>query len=127
MYANVAYMERGRATLGSEIRRLRMLDGVTLRRFALGVGISAPHLSDIELDRRRPSKDLLKRIAWKLRSAGATQESLERLDARFESDLQEWVSQNPESRLLLRRVKESGRPVGEVLKKLEKMLQTKKG
>jgi transcriptional regulator with XRE-family HTH domain len=127
MYANIAYMRSERPTLGSEIRRLRMLDGTTLRRFALGVGISAPHLSDIELDRRRPSKDLLKRIARKLRSAGATQESLERLDARFESDLQEWVSENPESRLLLRRVKESGRPVGEVLKKLERMLQTKEG
>jgi transcriptional regulator with XRE-family HTH domain len=120
-------MERTRATLGSEIRRLRMLDGTTLRQFALSVGISAPHLSDIERDRRRPSKDLLQRIGRGLRPAGATHKRLELLDARFESDLQEWVSQNPEIRLMLRRVKESGQPVAEVLRKLEKLLQTKEG
>ena len=120
-------MERERATLGSEIRRLRMLDGTTLRQFALSLEISAPHLSDIERDRRRPSKGLLKRIARGLRPSGATHERLELLDARFESDLQEWVSQNPEVRLMLRRVKESGQPVAEVLKKLERMLQTKDG
>jgi transcriptional regulator with XRE-family HTH domain len=115
-------MESRRATLGSEIRRLRMQGGTSLRAFALTVGVSAPHLSDVELDRRRPSKDLLKRIARELRSVGGTLKDLERLDARFESDLQEWVMQNPEVRLMLRRVKESGRPVGEVLKKVEQML-----
>lgn len=103
------------------------MEGTTLRKFAVGVGISAPHLSDIERDRRRPSKELLQRITRGLRGAGATHKRLELLDARFESDLQEWVSQNPEVRLMLRRVKESGQPVAEVLKKLEKMLQTKKG
>jgi transcriptional regulator with XRE-family HTH domain len=127
MYANMAYMSSERTTLGSEIRRLRMLDGTTLRQFALGVGISAPHLSDIELDRRRPSKELLKRIARKLKSVGATNEGLERLDARFESDLQEWASRTPEVRLMLRAVKESGRSVAEVLKELEGMLQKGRG
>jgi len=121
-YANMAYMETRRTTLGSEIRRLRTKSGTSLRRFALGVDVSAPHLSDIELDRRRPSKDLLKRIARELRPAGGTHRDLERLDARFESDLQEWVLQNPEVRLMLRRVKESGRPVGDVLRKVERML-----
>jgi len=121
MYANVAYMSSESPTLGSEIRRLRMLDGTTLRQFALSVGVSAPHLSDIERDRRRPSKDLLKRIARKL--TGATHDGLERLDARFESDLQEWASRTPEVRLMLRAVKESGRPVAEVLKDLVGMLQ----
>jgi len=116
-------MEPERVTLGSDIRRLRMLSGTSLRKFALGVGVSAPHLSDIELDRRRPSKALLKRIALELRPVGGTHKSLERLDARFESDLQEWVLQNPEVRLMLRRVKESGRPVGEVLRKVELMLR----
>jgi transcriptional regulator with XRE-family HTH domain len=122
MYANVAYMETRRVTLGSDIRRLRMLSGTSLRKFALGVGVSAPHLSDIELDRRRPSKDLLKRIARELRPVGGTHRDLERLDARFESDLHEWVLLNPEVRLMLRRVKESGQPVGDVLKKVERML-----
>lgn len=122
MYANVAYMEPERVTLGSDIRRLRTLAGTSLRKFALGVGVSAPHLSDIELDRRRPSKALLKRIALEFRPVGGTHKGLERLDARFESDLQEWVLQNPEVRLMLRRVKESGQPVGEVLKKVELLL-----
>ena len=126
MFANMAYMEPRRVTLGSEIRHLRTMVGTSLRKFALAVGVSAPHLSDIELDRRRPSKDLLKRIARELRPVGGTHRHLERLDARFESDLQEWVMQNPEVRLMLRRVKESGRPVGDVLKKVERMLQTGK-
>ena len=34
--------------------------------------------------------------------------------------------QNPEVRLMLRRVKESGRPVGDVLKKVERMLENGK-
>lgn len=109
-------------TLGSEIRRLRTKSGISLRKFAVAVGVSAPHLSDIERDRRRPSKDLLKRIARELRPVGGTHKDLERLDARFEADLQEWVMQNPEVRLMLRRVKESDRPVGEVLRKVEQML-----
>jgi len=111
-----------RPTLGSEIRRLRIQTGTSLRAFALAVGVSAPRLSDVELDRRRPSKDLLKRIARELKSVGGTHKDLERLDARFESDLQEWVMQNPEVRLMLRRVKESGRPAAEVLRKVERML-----
>lgn len=123
MYANMAYMEPKRTTLGQEIRRLRTKAGTSLRQFALTVGVSAPHLSDVELDRRRPSKDLLQRIARELRAVGGTHAALERLDARFESDLQEWVLENPEIRLMLRRMKESGRPVGEVLKKVERMLE----
>ena|SRR5689334_3073905 len=120
MSAYIAYMER--KTLGTEIRRLRMDGGTTLRRFAVRVGVSAPHLSDIERDRRRPSRDLLRRIARELRPTGGTYTSLERLDTRFEADLQEWVSQHPEVRLMLRRVKESGHPVGEVLRRVERML-----
>jgi transcriptional regulator with XRE-family HTH domain len=120
-------MHGERATLGTEIRRLRMLRGTTLRKFAQSVGVSAPHLSDIERDRRQPSKQVLKRIARDLEPVGATLESLERLDTRFESDLQEWASQTPEVRIMLRRVKESGRPVAEVLKELEHMLQNQGG
>jgi len=122
----MAFMAPPRPTLGGEIRRLRIQTGTSLRAFALAVGVSAPHLSDVELDRRRPSKELLKRIARELKSVGGTHKDLERLDARFESDLQEWVMQNPEVRLMLRRVKESGRPVGDVLKKVERMLQADK-
>jgi transcriptional regulator with XRE-family HTH domain len=109
-------------TLGREIRRLRTLSGTSLRRFAQTVGVSAPHLSDIERDRRRPSRELLKAIARELNDVGASHAGLDRLDARFESDLQEWASETPEVRILLRKIKESGRPVSEFLKLLEKLL-----
>ena len=123
MYANVAYMNQKPVSLGPEIRRLRELSGVSLRGFAQRVGISAPHLSDIERDRRRPSKELLKKIAGALQSVGATHAGLDRLDARFESDLKEWVAATPEVRLLLHRVKEAGHPIAEVLKELERTLR----
>jgi len=109
-------------TLGSEIRRLRMLSGTSLRGFAQSVGVSAPHLSDIERDRRRPSRELLKTIARALQPVGATHAGLDRLDARFESDLQEWAAETPDVRILLRTIKESGRPVGDILKLVEKLL-----
>ena len=109
-------------TLGREIRRLRTLSGTSLRGFAQAIGVSAPHLSDIERDRRRPSRELLETIARALRPVGATHAGLDRLDARFESDLQEWASETPEVRILLRKIKESGRPVADVLKLLEKRL-----
>jgi transcriptional regulator with XRE-family HTH domain len=126
LYANIAYMNATGATLGSEIRRLRLVDGTALRQFALSMGISASHLSDIEHDRRRPSKELLKKIARGLRPVGATHEGLQRLDTRFESDLQEWASQTPEVKRILRAVKESGRPAVEVLKDLEDILQKRR-
>ena len=110
-------------SLGHELRRLRTDAGFTLRGLARTVGVSAPHLSDVERDRRRPSKPLLKKLVAELNSVGATYADLDRLDTRLEGDLQEWTAANPEVRMLLRRVKESGRPVGEVLKKLERFLE----
>lgn len=121
-YANVSNMTPETTTLGGEIRRLRTLSGTSLRRFAQEVGVSAPHLSDIERDRRRPSRELLLTIARALHPVGATHAGLDRLDARFESDLQEWASETPEVRILLRRIKESGRPMAEVLKLVEQLL-----
>ena len=110
-------------TLGREIRRLRTNSGTTLRGLARAVGVSAPHLSDIEHDRRRPSKDLLKKIVAELQPAGATLAGLDRLDTRFESDLQEWAAATPEVRMLLRTVKESGQPIVDVIKVVERMVQ----
>jgi len=110
-------------TLGLEIRRLRNTSGQTLRGLARTVGVSAAHLSDIEHDRRRPSKELLKKIVLELQSSGATNAGLDRLDTRFESDLQEWAAATPEVRMLLRTVKESGLPVAEVLKTLERIIK----
>lgn len=54
-------------TLGQRLRELRDEKDFSLREFAdkLG-GISAAHISDIELGRRYPSDDLLKKMADKL-------------------------------------------------------------
>src|SRR5690349_19692820 len=122
MSANIANMNERATSLGHEIRRLRTDAGTTLRGLARTVGVSAPHLSDIERDRRRPSKPLLKKLVVELKPAGASYADLDRLDTRLEVDLQEWTAANPEVRMLLRRVKESGRPVAEVLAKLERFL-----
>ncbi len=109
-------------TLGYEIRRLRLLSGTSLRGFARAIGVSAPHLSDVERDRRRPSRQLLQVIARELKGVGATPAGLDRLDVRFENDLQEWAAATPEVRILLRKIKESGRSVTDVLKLVEKLL-----
>ncbi|HEY2955874.1 MAG TPA: helix-turn-helix transcriptional regulator [Candidatus Eisenbacteria bacterium] len=123
-------MARQEVTLGSEIRRLRSLSGSTLRGFAKRIGVSAPHLSDIEHDRRRPSKELLKKIAHELRSVGATYEALDKLDPRPEKDVREWAAETPEARTMLRMARdatESGRPMADVLKKLERALKQRRG
>lgn len=54
-------------TLGHRIRELREEADFSLRELADKLSISAAHLSDIELGRRFPSDDLLKRIAKELK------------------------------------------------------------
>lgn len=65
--------------LGQEIRRLRKETGFTLRGLAATLAVSPAHLSDIEHNRRRPSDELLRKIAHALRRTGATFDSLEHL------------------------------------------------
>src|ERR1035441_4472621 len=51
-------------TFGQRIRQLRDLKDLSLRDFAKQLGgLSAAHLSDIELGRRFPSPDLLQKMA----------------------------------------------------------------
>lgn len=53
--------------LGQRIRELREEKDLSLREFAKKLdGISAAHISDIELGRRYPSEELLKKIAREL-------------------------------------------------------------
>jgi transcriptional regulator with XRE-family HTH domain len=114
------------ATLGEEIRRRRLEAGITLRKFALKVGISAAHLSDVEHDRRRPSEEVLKRIAAELKRGGVTYEALDMLMPRLEPEMQEWVAETPEVRQMLRAVRESGRDPREVLRDIQRMLKRQK-
>ena len=116
---NVGAMTEPAQTLGQEIQRLRTSARITLRRFAERIDVSAAYVSDIEHDRRRPSDDVLRRIAKELRSAGATFEELDKLNSRLDPDIVRWVSSTPTVRQMLREVKNSGRDPAEVLRQLE--------
>src|SRR5438093_1493587 len=112
--------------LGEEIRRLRLLAGLTLRGLAADLGISAAHLSDIEHNRRRPSENLLRRITHELRDVGATFESLERLATGIDPEAREWVTSTPGPRAVLRRVVESGLDPEDLLRTLERIIARKR-
>ncbi|HYJ34216.1 MAG TPA: helix-turn-helix domain-containing protein [Candidatus Binatia bacterium] len=111
--------------LGEEIRRLRLKADYTLRGLALDVGVSAAHMSDIEHNRRRPSEKLLRKIADKLRKAGATYDSLERLLSGIDVKTREWAASTPGARTLLRRLREAEVDPEEINRALEKLLGRK--
>ena len=114
-------------SLGKTIRRLRLEADYTLRKFAETVGISAAYQSDIEHGRRVPTDDLLRKIAELLgRRIPVTYEDLRNLSARIEPDLDDMVRQTPEVNQLLRQVKETGRPAGEVIRELQAQLRRMK-
>ena len=114
-------------SLGQEIRRVRLKAGLTLRGLARQLNISAAHLSDIEHDHRRPSDALLRKIAHELQHAGATFESLDQLVTGLDSDARAWVASTTGVRKLLRKVRESGARVEELLPALEKAVARKSG
>jgi transcriptional regulator with XRE-family HTH domain len=119
--------DRTADTLGQEIQRLRLEAGITLRKLAELVDVSPAYVSDIEHDRRRPSADVLKRIANELKQVGATYERLDRLNSRLDPDLQKWVSLTPAVRQMLREVKNSGRDPLDVVRQLQGTVRKKKG
>jgi transcriptional regulator with XRE-family HTH domain len=102
-------------TLGSEIRRLRLLADITLRGFAKNLGHTAAHQCDIEHGRRMPSGDVLRRTVEALTHVGANYDELKDLDTRLDRDLEQWMQKNPAARALIRESKDSGRPVRELL------------
>jgi transcriptional regulator with XRE-family HTH domain len=125
MSANMGNMKA--SDLGQEIRRLRNEAGITLRGLAAATEVSAAHLSDIEHNRRRPSEDLLRKIARALRKAGATFESLENLATGLDADTREWVATTPGVRQLLRMLKESGQRPLDLLPDLERVVGRRGG
>ena len=56
-------------TLGERLRELREKDRVSLRSLAARVRITAPYLSDIELNRRHPSERVLADLARALQAS----------------------------------------------------------
>lgn len=107
------------AQLGQELRRLRLQAGFTLRGSAAILKVSAAHLSDIEHDRRRPSEDLLRRMAAELRRVGAKFDSLELLVTGVDPGTRDWVASTPGVRALLRSIQKSGRSPQEIMVALE--------
>jgi transcriptional regulator with XRE-family HTH domain len=91
-----------------------------LRGLAAELTVSAAHISDIEHNRRRPSAELLRKIAHALRKAGGTFEALEHLATGLDPDTREWIASTPGVRKLLRTLKQSGRHPLDILPALEK-------
>lgn len=119
-FAASAYIAAMKDTLGTEIRRLRLAADTTLREFARRVGISAAHLSDIENGRRMPSEKVLHDITKALAHVGASYEALKQYDSRLGTELEAWVQETPQAGQLLRAVKDSGRPIHEILRELQR-------
>lgn len=108
--------------LGQEIRRLRLRAGYTLRGLAADLDVSAPHLSDIEHNRRRPSEKLLRKIADKLRKVGAKYDSLEQLISGIDIKTRQWAASTPGARALLRRLLEADQDPQKIHRALEKLI-----
>lgn len=106
------------ATLGQEIRRKRLEIGLSLREFARRVGVTAPYVTDLEADRRRPGPEVLTRMAKELH---IPVHQLEALDTRLRPEVKKWVESQPEVSQLLRRLKDSPRREA-VLRKLRKLI-----
>jgi transcriptional regulator with XRE-family HTH domain len=116
-------------TLGERIRQLRDAKDVSLREFAKQIEVTPAHLSDIELGRRFPSEQLLKRIAVQL---GVRLEQLEKYDSRPPVDEIKRLSEaDPAYGFAFRKIVDQAREnktTGEdFLKNLEKRKPDRKG
>jgi transcriptional regulator with XRE-family HTH domain len=96
-------------TLGQVIRDLRERKGLSLRKLAKLVGVSAPFMCDVERDRRRTER--LSKIAEVL---GVPESRLRMLDNRLTSDLKIWIERHPKVlarlRAMQRKSQKAARP-----------------
>ena len=108
-------------TLGERIRELREQKDISLREFAKKLDISAAFLSDVELNRRFPSEEVLAKIAKHLNEPV---EDLKAFDTRAPmEELKRITASNPLMGVALRRVVEknvSASDLIDLLKKVEK-------
>ena len=90
--------------LGEYIRELREDKDLSLRELAKRLEVSAPFLSDIELARRYPSREVLSKLARELETTLA---ELRKRDARAPvRELRRMAASNPAMGFALRRVVE---------------------
>jgi len=112
-------------TLGERIRDLREQRDCSLRELAKELKVSAPFLSDIELGRRHPSKDVLERLAAALKT---TPEDLMKYDARPPvQELRRIAANDPELGFALRGVVDEGVSGEELHEFLRRRKRDKKG
>jgi transcriptional regulator with XRE-family HTH domain len=122
MFANVANMATV-ATLGQVIRERRQQLRLTVRGFAAQIGVQPPFVTDIEADRRRPSPEVMQRIALTL---GLELSELQKLDPRISPEVKEWMEEEPRVSSLLRRMRESP-DRGALLDRVEKVIEGEDG
>jgi transcriptional regulator with XRE-family HTH domain len=106
-------------TLGQRIRELREEHDLSLREFAKRLGgLSAAHLSDVELGRRYPSQELLSKMANVLRVDVG---ELHKLDPRPPmEEIKRLADADPAYGIALRRMVERDIKPGDILKAVEK-------
>ena len=105
-------------TLGDRIRELREQQDLSVRELARKINVSAPFMSDVELGRRHPSEDVLKKIALVL---DTTAEELNKFDTRAPvQELKRLASNDPAMGFALRRVVDQGITSDELLDFLKK-------
>ena len=79
-------------SIGSHLRELREQRGLSLRKFAKRLGISAAHLVDLEKDRRNPSPELLQKVADELDVPMAI---FDQFSLALPKTVHDWVEKNP--------------------------------
>jgi transcriptional regulator with XRE-family HTH domain len=110
------------STFGDAVRRLRENKKMTLRDLASRLKVSAPFLSDIEHDRRKPT--VLSDLATHL---GVAEEDLKKLDPRVTPDLKKWMDSNPSVVALLDEFRKSGQDPEQLLRQFRAPDRRNKG
>lgn len=104
--------------LGERIRELRERQDLSVRELAKRIQVTPPFLSDVELGRRHPSDEVLKKLARKLETTVA---DLQKHDARPPvQELKRMAASNPAMGFALRRMVDEGVSSDELLEFLNK-------
>jgi transcriptional regulator with XRE-family HTH domain len=94
-------------SLGDKIKELRAGLKISLRELSRRAEISAPHLSDIELGRRYPSKDALERLSKELKVEVSLLSQLDTRDSL--GDLKRMMTKDPAWGVAFRQMAEDGK------------------
>ena len=105
-------------TFGEQIRDLREAKDISVRELARQLKVSAAFLSDVELGRRHPSDEILRRLAECL---DTTPDELQKYDARPPvQELKRISANDPAMGFALRRVVDEGVSSKDLLEFLNK-------